>query len=259
MIVIVSQGSYPSSKPSTYSSITIRNNCKRLLQGKTYTIFTFWMIFCTLYLVSCTWLIFLLLFAGDIHRNPGPSTSSSVSSISSSSTSMSNSLFSTLNVTHNLSFVHYNVQSILSKLDTLYAELYEFDILAFTETWLNPAVDPTDLFLDSYCEPERKDRPGDSHGGIMIYIKEVIRYKCREDLEPRNVECIWLELANCNRRLLFGLFYRPPSSDAEYLTSIENPIALAVDTGISDIIITGDFNLDILNERTGRKIETICT
>ena len=67
------------------------------------------------------------------------------------------------------------------------------------------------------------------------------------------------ELANCNRRLLFGLFYRPPSSDAECLTSIENSIALAVDTGISDIIITGDFNLDILNERTARKIETICT
>ena len=117
-------------------------------------------------------------------KNPGPSTSSSVSSVSSSSTSMSNSLFSTLNVAHNLSFVHYNVQSILSKLDTLYAELYEFDILAFTETWLNPAVDPTDLLLDSYCEPERKDRPGDSHGGIMIYIKEGIHYKRREDLEP---------------------------------------------------------------------------
>ena len=137
-----------------YSSITTRNHCKRLLQGKSgkaNTVFTFWMIFCALYLVSCTWLIFLLLLAGDIHPNPGPS---SVSRVASSSASMSNSLFSSLNVTHNLSFVHYNVQSILSKLDTLYAELYEFDILVFTETWLNPAVDPTDLFLDSYCEPE---------------------------------------------------------------------------------------------------------
>ena len=86
-----------------YSSSTTRNNCKRLLQGKSVKankIFTFWMIFCTLYIVSCTWLIFLLLLAGDIHRNPGPSTSSSVSSVSSSSTSMSNSLFSTLNVAH---------------------------------------------------------------------------------------------------------------------------------------------------------------
>ena len=107
---------------------------------------------------------------GDIHRNPGPSTLPLISSVVSSSlTSVSNSLFSSLNVAHNSSFVHYNVQSILSQLDTLYAELYEFDILAFTETWLSPSVDPNDLLLDSYCEPERKNRPGDSHGGIIIY------------------------------------------------------------------------------------------
>lgn len=245
-----------------YSSITVRSNRKILLQGKSgkaNSSFTFWMVFCVLYVVSCTWLVFLLLLAGDIHPNPGPSISSSVSSVSSTSTSMSNSLFSSLNLSHNLSFVHYNVQSILTKLDTLYAELYGFDILAFTETWLNPSVGSCDLLLESYCEPERKDRPGDSHGGLMIYIKEGLRYKRRDDLEPRNIECIWLELANCNRRLLFGLFYRPPSSDSEYFTCIENSIALAVDTGISDIIITGDFNFDLLNERASRKIVSICT
>ena len=36
----------------------------------------------------------------------------------------------------NLSFVHYNAQSILSKLEILHAELIEFDVLAFSETWL---------------------------------------------------------------------------------------------------------------------------
>lgn len=244
------------------SNIIVRNYRKVLLQGKSgkaNIFFTFWMILSLLYIVSATWLAFLLLLAGDVHTNPGPSRSSSVSSDSSTPTSMSNSLFNSLNLSHSLSFVHYNVQSILTKLDTLYAELYEFDILAFTETWLSPAVDPTDLLLESYCEPERKDRPGDSHGGIMIYIKEGIFYKRRKDLEPRNIECIWLEIANCNRRLLFGLFYRPPSSDAEYITYTENSIALAIDTNISDIIVTGDFNFDLLNERTSRKIESICT
>lgn len=245
-----------------FSNIIVRNYRKVLLQGKSgkaNTNFTFWMILSLSYIVSATWLVFLLLLAGDVHPNPGPSRSSSVSSDSSMPTSMSNSLFNSLNLSHNLSFVHYNVQSILTKLDTLYAELYEFDILAFTETWLSPAVDSADLLLESYCDPERKDRPGDSHGGIMIYIKEGIFYKRCQDLEPRNIECIWLEIANCNRRLLFGLFYRPPSSDAEYLTCIENSIALAIDTNISDIIITGDFNFDLLNERTSRKIESICT
>ncbi|MES9993746.1 MAG: endonuclease/exonuclease/phosphatase family protein [Candidatus Thiodiazotropha sp.] len=80
--------------------------------------------------------------------------------------------------------MHYNVQSILSKLDILQTELLEFDILAFTETWLGPSVDTNDLLLHSYNTPERKDRAGDNHGGVMIYIKDFLHYKRRADLEP---------------------------------------------------------------------------
>ena len=193
--MIVSQCSYPSSKPSTYILVLLHAITVRGYSKANQINFHFLDDF--LHTISCIMYMAHLSLVTCWRHTPQSRSiniSSSVSSVSSSSTSMSNSLFSTLNVAHNLSFVHYNVQSILTKLDTLYAELYEFDILAFTETWLNPAVDPTDLLLDSYCEPERKDRPGDSHGGIMIYIKEGIHYKRREDLEPRNVECIWLEL-----------------------------------------------------------------
>ena len=49
---------------------------------------------------------------------------------------MSTDVFSSLSLSHNLSFVQYNVQSILNKLDILQAELFEVDILSFTETWL---------------------------------------------------------------------------------------------------------------------------
>ena len=173
---------------------------------------------------------------------------------------MSNTLFSSLDLTHNLSFVHYNVQSIFSKLEILQAELFEFDILAFTETWLNPSVDTDELLMHSYSTPERKDRAGDTHGGVMIYVKERLHYKRREDLEPRNIENIWLELTNNHKHVLFGLFYRPPNSNSNYFSDIEDSIALAVDSpGISEIIITGDFNLNLLNPQTARKINSICT
>ena len=39
------------------------------------------------------------------------------------------------------------------------------------------------------------------------------------------------------------LFYRAPNSDANYYTSIEDFISLAVDTGINDIINAGVFQL----------------
>ena len=77
----------------------------------------------------------LLLQSGDIHPNPGPS--SVASDISGSSAS---SILNSTNLSRHLSFVHYNIQSIFLKLDILTAELSDFDILAFSETWLNHIV-----------------------------------------------------------------------------------------------------------------------
>ena len=75
---------------------------------------------------------------------------------------------------------------------------------------------------------------------------------------PLKIKSLLLLLLQLQQEVIFGLFYRPPCSDAEYFTGIDNSVELAEDTGISAIIITGDFNFDVLNERTARKIETIC-
>ena len=56
--------------------------------------------------------------------------------------------------------------------------------------------------------------------------------------------------------VLFGLFYRPPNSDSTYFASIEDSFHLALDTGIKAIIITGDFNFNLLNNQQSRKIVT---
>ncbi|MEW8547700.1 MAG: reverse transcriptase domain-containing protein, partial [Candidatus Thiodiazotropha sp.] len=150
------------------------------------------------------------------------------------------------------------MQSIFPKLDILFAELYEFDILAFSETWLSTAVTTDDLLLQSYQVPERKDRTGDNHGGVMLYVKEPIYYKRRNDLEPVGIECIWIELTLKHKHVLFGLFYRPPNSESAYFTSIEDSIHLAIDTGISAIIVTGDFNYNMLSGQLSAKIKNLC-
>ena len=70
--------------------------------------------------------------------------------------------------------------------------------------------------LQSYSTPERKDRVDDRYGGVILYVKEGIRYKRRDDLEIKGIESIWVEVANKHKRILFGVFYRPPNSDANY-------------------------------------------
>jgi hypothetical protein len=196
--------------------------------------------------ILCTWFYLLLLLAGDIHEHPGPeSTSSSYTD-------------TTFSISHHLSFVHLNVQSIRHKLDILYSELVDFDILAFSETWLNNTISSDDLKLLSYNTPERKDRIDDSHGGVILYVRENLHYKRHYNLELNNLECIWIELIpENNKHVLFGLFYRPPNADANYSNKVEDSIALAIDTNISDIILTGDLNYDALTITSNRKINSI--
>ena len=72
------------------------------------------------------------------------------------------------------------------------------------------------------------------------------------------MECLWIEVINSRRRILFGLFYRAPNSDANYYNKIEDSVSLAVDTGIKDIVVTGDVNLYYLNNASRRKIDSLC-
>ena len=104
----------------------------------------------------------------------------------------------------------------------------------------------------------RRDRIGDSHGGIALYVKDDIPGKRRLDLELANIECLWLELNIRNRKLLVGTFYRPPNSSPIVLSNIENSIGLAVDTRIADIVITVDLNFNVINPSSANKILDIC-
>ena len=82
------------------------------------------------------------------------------------------------------------------------AELFDFDVLAFTETWLNPNIASDGISLIFYHHPELKDRVADNHGGVIVYIKDSIHYVRRSDLEPNGVECIWVELTLSNHQLI---------------------------------------------------------
>ena len=212
-----------------------------------------------LVILAITWLYIFLCCCGDVHQNPGPSSSTSSESFMSSSSTASNAILDTLSQNHNLSFIHYNVQSLLPKLDFLQAELYGFDLVACTETWLHPAIDNEDVLIPSFNPPERKDRQTDRYGGVILYVKEGLHYCRRRDLEPRDIECIWVEIINKHKHVLFGVFYRPPNADSDYYTAIETSLNLAVDTDFNDIIITGAFNFNMLIPNKARKINSLCS
>ena len=198
------------------------------------------------------WLYILLQASGDIHPNPG---TTELDSSTSSDKSIASQF---LSLSSHLSLVHYNVQSLLPKVDIIEAELRCFDVIAITETWLNDSISDDNLtFHDFHC-PVRKDRVRDGYGGVILYVKNTIHFVRRGDLEVNETECIWIELKLSNKHVLIGVFYRAPNSDNLYFTRILDSIGLAIDTGIVDVIITGDFNFNTLSAQHSRKIVDLC-
>ena len=156
----------------------------------------------------------ILLILGGIELNPGPlnydehSISSDDSSIGSSLCEM----FST-----SVSFLHLNVQSLVPKLDLIIAEYEDFDILSFTETWLNNNSSDDSIELLNYQKAFRKDRnDGRVGGGVVVYVKENIHAYRRDDLEPHNIEVIWIQLKIMEKKVLYGTFYITPNSTKIY-------------------------------------------
>ena len=92
----------------------------------------------------------------------------------------------------------------------------------------------------------------------FVFIFVITFFSKRHDLELPNIECLWVEISIKNKIQLIGTFYRPPNSTNAILSTIEDSIGLAFDANISNILITGDFNLNILKDNSSRKVRDIC-
>jgi hypothetical protein len=84
--------------------------------------------------VFILFVIQMLLIISGLETNPGPEDDSDISigSLNSIDVSSFCDKFSL-----SVSFLHLNIQSIIPKLDLIAAEYEDFDILSFSESWLN--------------------------------------------------------------------------------------------------------------------------
>ena len=194
----------------------------------------------------------LLLNSGDVETNPDPAASEYSTSSVSSTSSLNNTA-----LREKFSLVHYNVQSLAYKKDILFSELNNFSVISVTETWLDQRTSDSDIALEGYVT-YRRDRVGDNHGGVCVYVHDNIFSKRRHDLELPDLECVWIEINARNKKLLIGTFYRPPNSSNATFAATEDSIGLASDTNAYDILITGDFNINMADNRSSRKINDLC-
>ena len=104
----------------------------------------------------------------------------------------------------------------------------------------------------------RRDHRSDSHGGICVFANNNAYSRRRLDLELWDVECVWLELNSHYRKFLIGTISRPLNSSAKILLLTEDSTGVAFETIISNIFITGDFNLDIIKNSSVKSTRHLC-
>ena len=143
-----------------------------------------------------------------------------------------------------IKLAHTNTNSIKNKLDDIAAELSDYDIIGISETKLNNSILSSTLMLNSYNIPIRKDREINNGGGLIIYVKNNIFFKRRDDLETNSIENIRIEVQSLRNKVLLGLFYRPPNATTDYWDAFEDIIEKALEENL-DIIIMGVFNYDV--------------
>lgn len=161
----------------------------------------------------------LLQLSGDIESNPGP--------------------------LQQLKIVHVNARSLSTKLDLFIAESHAYDIMTISETWLSDSDSNVNLAIPNFHLPIRRDRPGDRHGGVAIYVRDTLICKPRPDLQVPGLEAVWIETKIGQESFLVGSFYRP-ESPVQYWDLISESVSKANDSMLKFIIL-GDFNTDFLN------------
>ena len=141
--------------------------------------------------------------------------------------------------------MHLNIQSLKPKLDILEIESQPYDIMIFTETWLNPNIPNSDISIPNFSQVFRRDRIQRLGGGVAIYVRDDIYAVERPDLFVNDIEALWVEVRTNRRKIIVGGIYRPPDANNQYWQLMEQSIDLAFNSNCDNILVAGDFNINI--------------
>lgn len=191
-----------------------------------------------------------IILSGDVSPNPGPTNSCQP-------TSVADHLHFRQLSDKGLKVCHLNVRSLPNHLDEIHALVLSnnFDLFLMSETWLNSTYDNSEIELDGY-ELHRYDRIHKSRGGgVAVYTKNSLISKRVTLLDNTcgSVEYVCLEVRQHHRgpKIIFIVLYRPPDSTMELYNHIAKLLECAA-CFCDEIIISGDFNIDLLKHANGR-------
>ena len=161
--------------------------------------------------------------------------------------------------TNNFNILSLNCESINSKFDQINITIEQFkrngcifSAICLQESWLTYDTDTSLFQLDGYNLIAQGKRCS-TRGGLIIYLKDTIQYKLIDIQANSNIwegQFIEIEHENVgNKKIILGNVYRPPHDINENYNQLINefvPILSEFGKSKSDVIIAGDYNIDLL-------------
>ena len=151
-----------------------------------------------------------------------------------------------------------NIQGLSSKFSEIQIlltseENKNLHIFSMCESKLNNSKLTSAFKVQGFHLPFRKDNHTNCGGGILVYVKDHIMAKRREDLESNDIACLWLEISpSKGKSFLLGSLYRNPTERVEWMDRFEQFFENVLNEG-KEIILLGDFNKDLLNPNAHRE------
>jgi exonuclease III len=112
------------------------------------------------------------------------------------------------------------------------------DLICITESWTNETIGDAEINFSGYTL-FRKDRKNRVGGGVLLYVRNIIKAVHRTDLENEACEMLWCELHDGKERTLIGVFYRSPSCNVHEDNELFKMLGTVKDR---NAIVVGDFN-----------------
>lgn len=157
--------------------------------------------------------------------------------------------------------ISLNCQSLNAKIDDIriFIEMLKshscnLDILCLQETWLSASSDVSHLQIEGYTLITR-GKSCSAHGGVAIYISDMFDFDVLPIESLSNswdglfIEARIKNYANNSKKIVFGNIYRPPRNRIENYRAFNeeiNEITSNLQRSRQEVILTGDFNLDLL-------------
>ena len=95
-------------------------------------------------------------------------------------------------------------------------------------------------------------------GGISIFVNESLSFKRRQDLDKnlKGVESLSIEiLCKKFKNIILNKIYRPPNADVETCGNYFKSLFAKNYAVNTDIVLAGDFNLNVLDFENNKKVQ----